>query len=109
MRGGVLWLAAVVLALAMVSVAPTASAAPGDVASSNGFRKAVGLAGIREHQAAWQTIANANEGNRAAGTSGYDASAEYVADRMSAAGYQVSFQEFTFGRFRERRRRSWSA
>jgi Zn-dependent M28 family amino/carboxypeptidase len=89
------------LALAMVSAAPAAWAAPGDVPSSQGFRKAVTVAGIREHQAAWQAIADANDDNRAAGTSGYDASAEYVAKRMAAAGYEVSFQEFTFGQFRE--------
>jgi aminopeptidase Y len=85
----------------MVAAAPAAWAAPADVPASLGFRKAVTVAGIREHQAAWQAIADANGGNRAAGTSGYDASAEYVAKRMAAAGYQVRFQEFTFGRFRE--------
>jgi Zn-dependent M28 family amino/carboxypeptidase len=101
MRKRIIWLATVLLALAMLSASPAAWAAPGDVPASQGFRKAVTLAGIREHQAALQAIADANGGNRAAGTSGYDASAEYVSKRMAAAGYQVSFQEFTFGQFRE--------
>jgi Zn-dependent M28 family amino/carboxypeptidase len=101
MRRKITWLVTLLLALAMVSAAPAAWAAPGDVPESLGFRKAVTVAGIREHQAAWQAIADANDDNRAAGTSGYDASAEYVAKQMAAAGYEVRFQEFTFGQFRE--------
>lgn len=101
MRRKITWLVTLLLALAMMSASPAAWAAPGDVPASEGFRKAVTVAGIREHQAAWQAIADANDDNRAAGTSGYDASAEYVAKQMAAAGYQVSFQEFTFGQFRE--------
>jgi Zn-dependent M28 family amino/carboxypeptidase len=46
--------------------------------------------------AAFQSIANANSGNRLAGTSGHDASAEYVAERLRAAGYEPSFQEFNY-------------
>ena len=56
----------------------------------------VTLAGVREHQAALQTIANANGGTRAAGTPGYDASLAYVQQRMTAAGYQVSLNAFSF-------------
>jgi Zn-dependent M28 family amino/carboxypeptidase len=56
----------------------------------------VTVAGIREHLAAFQRIADRNGGNRFAGTAGYDASARYVASRMRAAGYRVRFQEFGF-------------
>ena len=56
----------------------------------------VPLAGIREHLTSFQRIAERNGGNRLAGTSGYDASAGYVARRMRAAGYRVRFQEFSF-------------
>ena len=56
----------------------------------------VTLAGVREHQAAFQAIADANGGTRAAGTPGYDASVEYVVDRMTAAGYVVTLNEFPF-------------
>ncbi len=56
----------------------------------------VTLAGVREHQAALQTIADANNGTRAAGTPGYDASLAYVQQRMTAAGYQVSLNAFAF-------------
>ena len=67
-----------------------------DISETQGFRKQVTLAGIREHQAAFQTFSDENGGNRVAGSSGYDASAQYVYDRMAAAGYDVRFQEFTF-------------
>lgn len=54
------------------------------------------VAGIREHQSALQQIANANGGNRAAGTAGYDASVDYIVDRAEAAGLDVSLDEFTY-------------
>ncbi|WP_246498321.1 M20/M25/M40 family metallo-hydrolase [Microvirga soli] len=54
------------------------------------------------HVQALQGIATANGGNRAAGTPGYDRSAEYVAEQLRAAGYNVRFEEFTFPFFDER-------
>ena len=54
------------------------------------------------HVQALQNIATANRGNRAAGTPGYDRSAEYVADQLRAAGYTVRLEEFTFPFFEER-------
>lgn len=56
----------------------------------------VTLAGVREHQAALQAIANANGGVRAAGTPGYDASLAYVVAKMTAAGYNVTLNAFPF-------------
>jgi Zn-dependent M28 family amino/carboxypeptidase len=56
----------------------------------------VTLAGVRAHQATFQAIADAHGGTRAAGTSGYDASLNYVKQRMEAAGYQVTLNEFAF-------------
>lgn len=56
----------------------------------------VTLEGVREHQAAFQAIADANGGTRAAGTPGYDASVDYVVARMTAAGYNVTLDEFPF-------------
>ena len=49
-----------------------------------------------------QDIATANGGNRAAGTRGYDRSAEYVSEQLAKAGYQVRFEEFEFPFFQER-------
>jgi len=55
--------------------------------------------GVREHQAALQSIADANNGIRTAGTEGYNQSAAYVAERLEAAGYDVTLQEFDFQAF----------
>jgi Zn-dependent M28 family amino/carboxypeptidase len=43
-----------------------------------------------------QIIANRNDGNRASGLPGYDASARYVAQQLRRAGYVVRTQTFTF-------------
>jgi Zn-dependent M28 family amino/carboxypeptidase len=85
-------------ALAALVLVPAATTAPSTfpLAESQGFRKAVKLGGIREHQSAWQTFATANGGSRVSGTGGFDDSAQYVYDLMVDAGYDVSFQEFTF-------------
>ena len=56
----------------------------------------VTLEGVREHQAAFQAIADANGGTRAAGTSGYNASVDYVAGLLDA----VELLELLLGGFR---------
>ena len=61
----------------------------------------VTLEGVLEHEEALQEIADDNGGNRAAGTSGYDASVDYVERRLERAGYRVTRQEFEFFDFRE--------
>jgi len=86
---------------------PVATAAPPAACTNrnnNTIKKlleCVDLEGVREHQAAFQAIADANGGTRASGTNGYDESAEYVAERMKAAGYDVTIQPFDFVRFTE--------
>jgi Zn-dependent M28 family amino/carboxypeptidase len=84
---------AVAVLAAGTFVAAAAGAAPSE---SQRLREAVSVAGVREHLAAFQRIADANGGNRAAGSRGYDASADYVARRARAAGYAVRFQVFRF-------------
>jgi aminopeptidase Y len=59
----------------------------------------VTLDGAREHQAALQAIADANNGTRVSGSPGYDASAAYAAGVFSAAGYDVTVQPFQFQTF----------
>ena len=54
------------------------------------------LAGVREHQAAFQAIADANGGNRFSGLPGHDASVAYVVDRLEAAGYDPVVQDFEY-------------
>ena len=56
----------------------------------------VTVEGVREHQAAFQAIADANGGNRAAGPPGYDASVDYVVETLTAAGWNVTLDEFPF-------------
>jgi Zn-dependent M28 family amino/carboxypeptidase len=51
-------------------------------------------AGLIGHLTQLQAIADANGGTRMAGSSGYDASVEYVASVLSAAGYTVTKQTF---------------
>jgi Zn-dependent M28 family amino/carboxypeptidase len=85
----------VIVALTLAAIGATpASADP--ISESQGFRKAVTVAGIREHQLALQQIADANGGTRAAGTPGYDASVDYVVEKATAAGYDVTLDEFTY-------------
>ena len=92
MRRGAL--VAALAALTALVVAPTASAI--DNVDTKKLRKAVTVDGILDHERALQAIANAHDGTRAATTPGYDASADYVAERLRRAGYKVSFDEFDF-------------
>lgn len=56
---------------------------------------------IAGHLDAFQQIADANGGIRAAGTPGYEASAAYVAQVMTDLGYQVERHPFDFPFFNE--------
>jgi Zn-dependent M28 family amino/carboxypeptidase len=84
--------------------APAAAAAPPsadicDARTNNSQQKlleCVTLEGVREHQEAFQDIADANGGTRASGTPGYEESVDYVVERMTAAGYNVTRHSFPF-------------
>ena len=52
--------------------------------------------GVLEHEQALQAIADANDGTRAAGTTGYTASVDYVVETLEAAGWNVELDEFDF-------------
>jgi hypothetical protein len=56
---------------------------------------------IGDHLDALAAIAEQNDGIRAAGTPGYDASADYVEGVMAGLGYVVTRQSFTFPFFDE--------
>jgi Zn-dependent M28 family amino/carboxypeptidase len=62
------------------------------------LRDAVTVNGIQEHLAALEKIANENEfegiPTRATGTPGHEASVDYVVKTMTAAGFNVSKQQF---------------
>ncbi|WP_329065881.1 M28 family metallopeptidase [Streptomyces sp. NBC_01429] len=47
-----------------------------------------------QHLKKFQAIAEANDGNRAAGTPGHDQSASYVYGLLKKAGYKVSYETF---------------
>ena len=89
----------VVALLALLAIVPAASASSFD--KSKKLRRAVTLEGILQHERKLQRIADAHQGNRAAATIGYDASAEYVADRLDEAGYRVRFKPFDFPTWQE--------
>jgi Zn-dependent M28 family amino/carboxypeptidase len=90
-------LAVALLALVVTQAVP--SATPADSAD---LRDAVTVGAIRDHQQAFQGIANANGGVRTAGTAGYDASLAYVKAQLDATGYfTTSMQPFEFPYFEE--------
>ncbi|MGY1732298.1 M28 family peptidase [Geodermatophilus sp. SYSU D01045] len=60
----------------------------------------VTLDGVMEHLEAFQAIADAHGDTRASGTPGYTASADYVEDRLTAAGWTVTRQSFDFTLYR---------
>ena len=101
LRTGLL-VAAVLAATASLLVTPAAGAPPQvacDTRTNNTYDKlleCVRVEGVRAHQAAFQAIADANGGTRAAATPGYDASVDYVVDTMRAAGWSVDLHQFDF-------------
>jgi Zn-dependent M28 family amino/carboxypeptidase len=72
-----------------------------DEVNTQKLRNGVTVNKILGHERVLQRIANENEGTRASGLPGFDASAAYVSQRLRAAGYKVTLQEFTFPFFRE--------
>jgi Zn-dependent M28 family amino/carboxypeptidase len=88
------------LCAAVLFSAPVAGAAPRD-ASSEKLRKSVTLAGLTEHLENLQAIADANDGTRATGTPGYEASVDYVVERLTKAGYDVELDPFNYPTWEE--------
>ncbi len=70
----------------------------GDKNSSATLRKAVTAKSIQFHLRSLQKIADANGGNRAAGTAGHEQSAAYIEKLMKLAGYQTERQPFSYER-----------
>lgn len=96
--------AALAVAASVGLVAPPALAGPPacGVRVNNTHAKlaeCITVAGVREHQAALQRIADANHGTRVSGSPGYDASVDYVVARLRAAGYTPQVQSFSFNTF----------
>jgi Zn-dependent M28 family amino/carboxypeptidase len=89
---------AVALVTALLMATPALAV---DEVNTKRLRDAVTVGGILSHERVFQRIANQNGGTRASGTPGYEASADYVAGRLRAAGYTVTEQEFIFPFYQE--------
>nr|WP_078845701.1 M28 family metallopeptidase [Streptomyces albus] len=57
----------------------------------------ISVAAVQQDLKDLQSIAEANGGNRAHGRPGYRASLDYVKEKLDAAGYRTTVQEFTSG------------
>lgn len=71
---------------------PTVTQAAADFAAT--IRQRVTADGMMSHLTRLQQIADADDGNRAVGTPGYDASVNYVADALRSKGFDVTIPEF---------------
>ncbi|GAA4975561.1 aminopeptidase Y [Nonomuraea thailandensis] len=83
------------LALPLAMAVP-ANAGGLDDAFAKVLVKKVKGSNVQKHLDAFQAIADANGGNRAAGTPGYDASVAYVESKLRRAGYKVTRQPINF-------------
>lgn len=72
--------------------APSATAAAGTGTLAERLRNALSGEDILADLGRLQAIADANNGNRSAGSAGYEASAAFVAEQLRAAGYEVELQ-----------------
>jgi len=87
--------AALVLTAAFATAAtPAATAAPQPLPDK--LVDKTDVRAINRHLIALQRIADTHGGNRAASTEGHAASADYIAGKLTAAGYSVTRQEFPF-------------
>ncbi len=89
----------VTLGLASAAPAGTEACASRTNNTQEKLLECVTVDGAREHQAALQAIASANGNTRVSGSPGYDQSVDYAEKVLTAAGYDVTVQEFQFQTF----------
>ncbi|MDI2029390.1 M28 family metallopeptidase [Saccharopolyspora sp. TS4A08] len=82
---------AAALAAAAALVLPTAAVAE---SSTHRATPRAGVLAVQDHLQELQNIAGANNGNRASGTPGYQASLDYIRGQLDQAGFTTSVQEF---------------
>lgn len=97
------WLVAILIALAATGLVAAMftfarPAAPPPPVDSAQLREAITQDALVGHLNALQGIADANGGNRAAGTPGYAGSIDYVEGELRKAGYQTQRQQFSYTR-----------
>ncbi|MDP9981700.1 aminopeptidase S [Pseudarthrobacter oxydans] len=96
-RPGTAAAAAILLAISLVLSGCTASRLnPAGGVDPRALLAEFSGRGMVGHLEALQRIADDNGGNRASGTSGYEASARYVEEQLRAAGYTPVRQTFSF-------------
>lgn len=103
-RKRTLQLAAIATAVATAGVMSVGIGLPAQAdngTDTSDLRAAVSADGIITHLEALQAIADANDGTRASGTPGYEASAAYVEAQLIAAGYTPERQKYSYERFVE--------
>ncbi|MCB5908994.1 M28 family metallopeptidase [Streptomyces pinistramenti] len=91
-RRAVLAAGACAAAVALLGTAASAQATPGTLAAPD-----IPVANVKADLAKLQSIADANNGNRAHGTAGYQASVDYIKGKLDAAGFTTKLQEFSSG------------
>jgi aminopeptidase S len=84
-------------AMAAVPLVAVALAVPAAQAAAVAAIPDISLTNVKAHLQQFQSIASANGGNRRSNTAGYTASVNYVANRLTAAGYTVVRQSCTSG------------
>ena len=90
---------ALAVAGALCAAAAVGGQAQAAVATNTApLRTAVTVGGVMEHLEAFQAIADANNDNRASGTSGHAASVDYVEGLLQDAGYTTTRQPFSYER-----------
>lgn len=82
-------------ALAALTITLTSGAAPD--APSTVAAPDIEVSEVRQHLEELQGIAESHGGNRAHGQPGYRASLDYLKEKLDAAGFTTSVQEFTAG------------
>jgi aminopeptidase S len=84
----------IALAAALMVTGTTAAqaAAPAALAAPD-----ISVTSVKSHLSQFQSIANANGGNRAHGRPGYLASVNWVKGKLDAAGFTTRVQSFTYG------------
>lgn len=89
------WISAITIAGLVGCAASAQSAQRSGADFAAHLRHQVNADDMFTHLGALQDIADAHDGNRAVGTSGFDASVDYVAGVLRASGFDVHTPEFT--------------
>jgi Zn-dependent M28 family amino/carboxypeptidase len=100
-RAGASLVVLLMLPVLVFGVSASSAITPPGAVDTTGLRAAMSIDRIRDHLVALNAIARDNGGTRAVGTPGFQASVDYVRQRLTAAGYQVSVQSFEVPYFKQ--------